>query len=1168
MLTVTNQIEPFTDSSKDVVPILAESDSYRRLYRDLRRYTTGQIQGRSYLIAGHRGSGKSMLVYKVIEDLLRDSLDRPQRPLFVRLHGPDLLPPIVNTKRVENSQPPGATPPANQIAIAFSGGSPASVNAFPQSGGGDTADAEMVNVLIQMMRSLFRDVTNEFRRCFREAILRTTADVRRQELLEIAAQFDLEILDGLTAARLREYWQRINKLDSGVLFTSDRSKYVVFSAPGRQLGELIATDLGMQEILALTFLSQAFQVVSGKIEEKQEQKNAAKDERSSTLSAAYAVKDLLAPVVGLLSGGAVGFAVGASVNPVTAVVLGLVTGSAVSLGFSYTRTRSQNRETISESTFIKDRSVASLSGVLPLLVLRLRQIGLVPVFVIDELDKVDQVEERMRKLVKHLKYLVTENSFTCFLTDRRYYSYVEREAKQTPYAAEYTYFSDRLLVLYEPSDLRQFVRDVVRPEPQYEPSIDPAQAALTADKDLQDIEKISYVLLHRARMHPIDLRRQIDRLATRQPFSMADFFSTPRYRFEIMIQLAIEWLLGGEDVRTQTGGDADSRQLLYDSLYYVSRLWEDVSTGERMPVPGFTNFGGDEEEKPGFVLDKEVFASYLASRYTPDTTVPDRDQSQPPKQKGGAAKDAQRLPKGTDFDFLFGKVKELLNWLSNPVGLYDEIVSSTRPDAPPRFILDEIPTATPLLQPMKGGYQWLYDTSGRYLETRDVESIISDIRKPLALIRQTENSLRAIGSLQLFADLGFIPRTLEWRNVEPMLVRLQRMMNDKKGYDRMSSDRDSVLEFSEILGDFEPHLKAAVMCASALLPDVPATAANLKSAENERAKFERALTHVAQILRLSGTDDDLERMNSVLRSTGIELPPVPSDAKWDQVINLARNWQKRAPSQTDKVVQASWDLFKDRFSERFRNRTFIFEPGLNDLVTSLNQFGAGSYFTFDLSTVTIARWTELLLRSLETRGVPKWIRVAAALELGFPQLAENLSASVDEDAELASRWIKDYRASAPTTFAAGERRGVLVITPGPDSLTSSWKPSLRHAAVACTATDFHQLRSSLKSFKVMKPADFPIDSVCVELKGTRETLASLASQKPLDAIAAMASTLTGTPSKDLEPFLNLPSRCYLAPETPADRTSTSTPEIPIYVGARSVDELVEKAWSRPASNVS
>ena len=144
MLTVTNQIEPFTDSSKDVVPILAESDSYRRLYRDLRRYTTGQIQGRSYLIAGHRGSGKSMLVYKVIEDLLRDSLDRPQRPLFVRLHGPDLLPPIVNTKRVENSQPPGATPPANQIAIAFSGGSPASVNAFPQSGGGDTADAEMV----------------------------------------------------------------------------------------------------------------------------------------------------------------------------------------------------------------------------------------------------------------------------------------------------------------------------------------------------------------------------------------------------------------------------------------------------------------------------------------------------------------------------------------------------------------------------------------------------------------------------------------------------------------------------------------------------------------------------------------------------------------------------------------------------------------------------------------------------------------------------------------------------------------------------------------------------------------------------------------------------------------------------------------------------------------
>src|SRR5687767_8274651 len=115
------QAEPFTRYSWETIPILAISNEYRRLYRDLERYTLGQISGRSYLIAGHRGSGKTMLVYKAIEDLTRDCQGKPYRPLFIRLHGPDLLPPEVRPVASSTAKPNNGGPTANQIAIAFSG---------------------------------------------------------------------------------------------------------------------------------------------------------------------------------------------------------------------------------------------------------------------------------------------------------------------------------------------------------------------------------------------------------------------------------------------------------------------------------------------------------------------------------------------------------------------------------------------------------------------------------------------------------------------------------------------------------------------------------------------------------------------------------------------------------------------------------------------------------------------------------------------------------------------------------------------------------------------------------------------------------------------------------------------------------------------------------------
>jgi hypothetical protein len=55
----------------------AESDTYRRLHREMERYVSGQTNGGSFLIAGHRGAGKTWLVHKAIERLQFYHLSQP-----------------------------------------------------------------------------------------------------------------------------------------------------------------------------------------------------------------------------------------------------------------------------------------------------------------------------------------------------------------------------------------------------------------------------------------------------------------------------------------------------------------------------------------------------------------------------------------------------------------------------------------------------------------------------------------------------------------------------------------------------------------------------------------------------------------------------------------------------------------------------------------------------------------------------------------------------------------------------------------------------------------------------------------------------------------------------------------------------------------------------------
>ncbi|MGD0990623.1 MAG: hypothetical protein ABR874_22690 [Candidatus Sulfotelmatobacter sp.] len=1208
-LRVVPQVEPFTEASKDKPPVLAKSAEYRRLYRDLERYTTGQISGRSYLIAGHRGSGKTMLVHKAIEDVLRDSQGRDHRPVFVRLHGPDLLPrEREKADSTENGgkKSPTAASPHNQIAIAFSGDSPASINTSLSSPDAQKADEDLINVLTQMVKCLFRDVTNEFRKRIRDKIAALPPGYRRQELFEVAAQFELEMADCPTAARLRSFWYQLGALEWGVLF--DRHITPIkfgpfFSGPAQYEQYLAernapATDEGMQEILVLSFLSQAFQVIAGKIEEKQRQTEAGKSAESSSLSTAYALKNLLAPVAGLLTGGAVGAEVARRDGPAVAVLLGLLTGAVVSFSFSYSSSRSRSKEISQESIFIRDRSVPSLSSVLPMLISRLREIGLAPIFVIDELDKVQDLQTKMQKLVQHLKFLVTENSFSCFLTDRRYLSRLNQQENEVAYAPEYTYFSDRLLILYEPRELRQFVMDsfeTLQP-PQ---SQKPEQAKPQQDKDREDSEKIAYVILHRAQLHPVDIRRQIDRLTAKESFSIADFPS-PSYRFEILTQVAIEWLLNGEDVQTQIAGSPDSRQIVYDALYYVSRLWEDASSAEIRRVPGFHDFAENpNEKKPGLVLEEAVFSKYIQSRVAAEEEESGNLQgpaalplSPPPtlqprvaagKEGFGKIHESPASPppnpspplktlSGTDFDLLFLKVRELLSLLCNPSDFYKTINESKRTDKPPIYILNEIPKDS-LLERLGGtsNYVWLYDVSGRYLQTREVNTVIADVKAAISRIKdlasQVDQLLQDFGGLQRIADHKIIPRTPEWVVVKPAIERLNSLISnpDPQPYGKMVTDRDCVVEFASTLPKFEANVKAALICAGIFAPEI-GPAGDSEAAQVTR--FCEALTRISELLQLSTSrEDDLRKLNSVISSRHINCP-VKSGSDWSSIVSFVRDSMKKTERiDPDPIVQSAWNICKSRFTQRFHEGAAQFDPQFEDIFTSIRAVGPGRALPFDLSTVAAKNWTTLLLRSFlpdALINVPEWLRVAAALELEFIDLAEKLAHTLPNDGQL-QQWVNDSRLRVPAQLAA--RRNILILAAEKTSMAENWLPSTRCGALVSTVADFGRLLDCLKKHDILKATDFPIGAVRIELTGDRGSLGMLATMKPAAALAAMSAGRTATKAaqtitKDVEAFLNLEDIGYFSGETPLI-TSPTPPStlVATVVAPKGVDDLADRSPS-------
>jgi hypothetical protein len=679
-ITIVDRPEPLSERSFDLdpssEPLVINSESARLLRQELERYCFGTITGRSFLIAGHRGSGKTTLVNSAFLETWkkRERGTDMLRPIYVPLHGPALFPDalIVDDEpgaagvpgAGAGAAPPGgggaappggAVPPGGAAPPPAPGGAPPpaarSAGAptapvvgnpavgdpvAPPAAGAAVAESEAERALKQITLALHRTVATEFTAQFHRAVRRVVpgrSAAKARELGEAAAALEREVYEMAPAARLREYWELAGVLDGGVLFDGPPPRVSARDAGG--------AAQGMRELVALSSVIDAYRRISGDARAQLGERDKQTLERSRTVTLSPDVKSLATAATTLVTGGLAAFAARLGGGSPTDALLGGLVGILVAgATLSWSSIRKRERQVLREEQFIFDLSVSTLDRVLPVLIQRLRAAGLAPVFVVDELDKVRDLNTRILKLVHHLKKLVAENAFFCFITDRGYYEDLEHEIATEAYGVQHSYFSQRVLVTFNISDFDEYLRKrlAAPPDPSAAaggegtdasaapPPANVAPGTATAD-DYYDWLVLRWLMRYASRLHALDLHRELAKLRREDDGTVGlapgIVRSARRYQVDLTLQVAIEITLDRPEVREWIADAPDSRQTLYDALYYIPRLQDQAS--ETI----------DLESDAG----KRRFAEYLERRTNSEWLRRESARERPP----AGASEAERL---------------------------------------------------------------------------------------------------------------------------------------------------------------------------------------------------------------------------------------------------------------------------------------------------------------------------------------------------------------------------------------------------------------------------------------------------------------------------------------------------------------------------------------------
>ena len=1121
--------DPFSSASRlsDRPPPLIESDAYRQVLQELRRYCRGELSGRSFLIAGHRGAGKTTLVSTVFEALLRDPAIDPRRtpweipsqqlaasdvaasefagkrslrPLPVLLQGPTLLP---------NAQ--------EDLPLAVDG-----------TGDANRRLTEMENVLVQITLGLHRAVAREMVLAFRAHVSRYAPQALTPDMTELAAQLQLELDDYTGRARLREMWRRSGALTFGVLYALRASRHVLYDGmrvDPRDIDPLLPfPDQGLRELLGVASVCEAYRRISGKISRKDERKSGATRKAESSFAVDSKGKEIAGPLIALLAGSAVGAgALAAEARPAVAALTGVLTAIAGTMAAKWSVTRTQDRSASLEDLFIPDLSVATMDRILPVLLDRLRDAGLAPVFVIDELDKVEGLSERILDMVRRLKKLVAENACFCFLADRSYFEEMRCRTARAPYSVEHTYFTYQFFIAFRHTDVRKYLEQIlVRPVD--DPKADPVTANRTRE-ERADYDVLPYILVHSAQMHPIDLQRQIT--AWRGPggnmiLEPGLVRSRRRYQLELLIQLAIEWQLEESGMQEELDRRPAFRQLAHDAMYYISRRWEQ-----------------DEDELPLEDSARESFERYLIGRMALEIKRGGPSQSStqviiPPPT--GASE--PRLVNPEDLRFLWSAVQALAQAIAAPASIqaeYEKRGTSEAILAP----LREAVKLGALLDRTAGTqhtYRWKFRRAGRPVPMTTAPGPVvvapgagitpvapapppaapptAGWQPQAAFIRTFEKALAAathgtIDPSTLSVGLGILPVSPAWPQVSAALSRLETVSAAKTTYPAMEDDVAVVAAYVAML---ESNVRAAsvgLYCGLVLghwsrAPHDSRLRDALEKMSHVLALHEARPESVIQILGLLDrgltirvfprAPDDAADGRPAQRMPGDEADAshwIGTMAALATGVTM-RETVLKTPV-TEKAQKEAWEFWR----KRLQGNTPIEALGstlgegatADDLAASIFDVvrqaveGRGPFTLLKLpvDTMTLRDWSLAFFRTIAAEGEypPPWLATAAVASLGWPtEPFVKLVSTVRGSPPSQAQSLPDPTANRPRPLAR------VLVASQPDALTESWKPDPVYPAIVLHRSEWAWLAAVSENPDVILDA-FAADTLVVDMSAQK-----------------------------------------------------------------------------------
>ena len=1016
----------------------ATSRAYEIFLRELRRYTLEEVGGRSFLIAGQRGAGKTALVREAVRALNTEMLNasinpetntvsrrgRLQRPLIVNLAAQSLIAPppqrdgaLAEQEGKSDAPTDGAAQKTSQRA---DGEKSEGIKDAPAAGSAKPTDEKprdevasaLVHITIALCRALAREVSRGF-----GIHARGPADRGREDRLELAAQLLLDLDDAPEPSLLRRRWRQLGRLGSGVLWPT---------LADATLRRNDISDQGLREIIAVATAAQVFQVVSGDVTYKVKSIDTATrdDETKSSVDIMALIGRLGAVFAGTAAGGT---ALAAGKEHVAmAVGLGLLVWLGSSFALGGTRSDKLRRERSRDYTFLRDRSIQTLDRELPQVIERIREAGLAPIFVLDELDKVPH--GTIVSILNRLKHIVADFSFFCFLANRDYYDALERVVEAQPYPSEHTYFSERLFVFNRPTELFAYIADDLI-------------GSDLADQNVENLPKATFALvsIYRSKLNFTDLSRELNRRAKPNlelTFSSQQLRERRDLRLAAALQLAFDEAIRSEPLATRFASDEAFAQLAADALYYVPRQWEADPTKSVDVSP-------------------EKLKSYLLERScgTPGAEKPGTPAKEPPtrrtrgQREGSAAEPVAQTenPKTSedgvlpsigpgDFEQALTLVRREIEFLSNWKTLADAL--RDHPGAKP-WRLDEIvpgEIGVPFMEAVPGypnSYRFLLDESGGIRpaevalpteisagEARDLVAAFTDLLEDAGL------------TLDGLVRAGYMPATVTSEtlfNAERALTaadetseQVDRARNTVTLLRQSLADRSRMLSLALIAyEDFRTYGRMGRTGDDTLL---------LLSRYFSPAGRETSANSLSSFARIAKRLDSRDAEHVLTAPTGVA-----------GLVDVLRMRQILAAQATltespDLDVPGSWARWQVRFRQWFDEGESIIEDVERvDVITAMRGDPPGIFFRSDLSTITTREWSRVLLAALpDNRGVlkaPIWMCFVAMRAIGFDaNLLQRLLGDLPDVPKVEiPPWDRKFIEGVVAKAPVNQSRGILLL---------------------------------------------------------------------------------------------------------------------------------------------